>query len=181
MENDDPVYSRKVLEMITVAHEFCLFMEKSDDYPEKQIYSYLQKVLPLLYIKGSLLPDVTPEHEEFAERFVTEEEWENLFLILSKKFSTNDSFDIIPDDKIKAEGYERISLSECLADIYQDMKDFVILYQKSSHAAKENAVFQCAELFKSRWGRSITHCLNPIHKLNYSNIVSSGADFENIL
>lgn len=167
MDINDPVYSRKVLEMITVAHEFCLFMEKCDDYPVTEIHSYLQKVLPLLYIKGALLPDVVPEQEEYAERFVTEEEWENMFLILSKKFGDHDKFDIVPDDIIKAEGFESISLAECLSDIYQDMKDFVLLYQKNVHSARENAVFLCSGLFKTRWGIIICKCMSAIHRLNY--------------
>ena len=38
---DDPVYSRKVLEMLTVANEFCLFLEKSEEYSEEELLNTL--------------------------------------------------------------------------------------------------------------------------------------------
>ncbi len=181
MQHDENANTRKVLEMITVAHDYCLFMEKSDDYPLPEILSYLQKVLPLLYLKGSLLPVIEPDQEEFAERFVTEEEWENLFLILSKKFGKMDDFDVIPLETLKPEGFERLRLSECLADIYQDMKDFVLLYQKNTQAARENAVYQCTELFQKRWGLIITQCLTPIHRLNAAGLPSHEPESDSFL
>ena len=48
----DPVYSKTVLEMLTVANEYCLFLEKAEDYDRQDIIMFLQKVCPLIYIKS---------------------------------------------------------------------------------------------------------------------------------
>mgnify|MGYP000892565234 CR=1 FL=1 len=37
--------SKSVLEMITVAHEFCLFMEKVNSYEKEDVLNYFQKIL----------------------------------------------------------------------------------------------------------------------------------------
>ena len=63
----DPAFSRQVLEMLTVANEFCLFLEKADEYSKEFILSYLQKVCPLIYIKASLMPEVIVEEDDAAE------------------------------------------------------------------------------------------------------------------
>ena len=54
----DPVYSRTVLELLTVANEYCLFLEKAEGYDRLDILLFLQKICPLIYIKASLLPDI---------------------------------------------------------------------------------------------------------------------------
>ncbi len=164
MNPDDPVFNRKVLDLITVAHDYCLFMEKVDDYPIVDIRNYLHKVLPLLYLKGSLLPEIIPQNEEFSERFVLEEEWETLFNILKTKFGKTDLFFHIHPIDPQQDTIMKLSVSEYCADIYQDLKDFLFLYQKSTYTAKENAVFQCSELFKSHWGLRIAEMSAAIHK-----------------
>lgn len=173
----EPVYAKNVLEMITVAHEFCLFIEAIEDYTKEDLLQYLQKICPLLYLKGTLLPRISVLNEDANERFVTEEQWETIFLNLRKKLSPDDEYRYIdtklsPDhDPINA------SVSDNLADVYQDLKDFVILYQKASRDAKENAVSECKILFESHWGTKILNVQRIIHNLLYKNIDTEDYSF----
>ena len=169
METEDipslPIYHRTVLEMLAVAYDYCSFMEKADTRSQREIASYLVKVLPLLYVKGELLPEVEPEYPEANERYVTEEEWEGLFNILRSKFERDDIYYTFDPAAYGWGEALKVSLSEHLADIYQDMKDFVILYQKNSRAAKENAVDEIRRLFFSHWGPRAASALPALHYL----------------
>ncbi len=69
---NDPLYSRQVIEFITVANEFCIFSEKINDYTRDDIITYYLRIIPLLYLKGSLIKDITPENPDNNERFVLE-------------------------------------------------------------------------------------------------------------
>jgi hypothetical protein len=162
---EEPVFSRKVIEMLTVANEYCLYVEKAEEYKKEDILEYLQKLLPLIYLKVSLLPDVEVTDESAAEHFVTEEQWENVYTTLSTKLGNQDLFYIAPRDlelqPIKA------SLAENLADIYQDMKDFVLLYQKPLKVAQENAVHDCKTLFETRTGFRLVAAMQAIHWVIY--------------
>lgn len=160
-----PIYSHTVVEMLAVAFDYCSFMEKADTRSVKEISSYLVKVLPLLYVKGELLPEVEPEYPEANERYVTEEEWEGLFNILRIKFERNDIYYTFDPAAYGWGEALKVSLSEHLSDIYQDMKDFVILYQKNSRAAKENAVAEVKRLFTSHWGPRVVSTLTALHYL----------------
>jgi len=160
---NEPAYSKNVLELLRVAHEYILFIEGGGEKTATELLDFISKVGPLLYLKGELLPEIEVEYPEASERFVTEEEWENVFLSLRKVFGTGDIFYYIdPDDSQNIEPV-KASLSENFTDIYQDLKDFVLLYQKHSKTSKINAVHDCFQLFGSRWGVKILRCMNYIH------------------
>ena len=167
---DEPAYSTPVIEMLTVANEYCLFIDRIEKFPSDELYPFIQKLLTLLYLKGSLLPEVEVEDDAANERFVTAEQWENIFSTLRDKFASEDEFWVLdlegPDDTtpIKA------SLSEMLTDIYQDLQDFVLLYQKVSRAAKQNAVLECKSLFLSHWGIRAVDVLKVLHSRKSSSL-----------
>ena len=165
---DSPVYEKNVFEFLTVANDFCLAMKEVEKTPKLKLIDYFRKVGPLLYLKACLLPDVDVSNPDANERFVTEEEWEALFNLLRNKFDKDDEFWFvdpeIPKDIIKG------SLAEHLTDIYQDLQDFLLLYQKSSLAAKENAVSEISRLFNARWGAAMLNSLNQFHFIAINNI-----------
>ena len=171
-ENLEKVKSSTVLELIRVAHEFCVFTEGVEKTEVKDVLSFYQKVLPLMYIKGSLLPDLTDVDNSFAERYVSEEHWEQVFMSIKTKFGDDEYYWIVDQNRemIKA------SLAENIADIYQDMKDFVVLFQKNQLAAKENAVYDVKKFLAFHWGPRLTNSLNHIHNLNYALEIKENED-----
>jgi len=165
--NDEPVYSRHVLDFLTVANKYCLSLEKSQQYTRYELFSFLQKIAPMIYLKAVLLPDTESSDEEATEHFVTEEEWETMFNELYRKFGENDSFSYVDlrenshHDPIKA------SLAECFTDVYQDLRDFILLYQKPRKAHKENVVRECRKLFENRFGYRLLIAQAAIHNILY--------------
>jgi hypothetical protein len=166
---DDITMSKNALEMLIVANEYCLFMEEIEDKSKNDILEFVHRVLPLMYTKGSLLPEVIVENPEANMRFVTEEKWENLFTFLRDIFGEDDEFWIIDPQYINETEPLKASLSENLSDIYQDMKDFVLLYQKNTVAARQNALTECRKLFADHWGYRIGKILSQLHHLIYEN------------
>ncbi len=165
---DNALYARKVLDILTVANEFCLFLEKVHQYPKPEAIDYLHKISPLLYLKGSLMPDVQIPDDFITERFVTEEEWENIFQSLVNMLGKEDRYQAhFFNDAFSEEG-ERYSLSENYADIYQDLKDFIMLYQQRTYTAQQASVSQCHQLFQSHWGPRLLESMPQLHQLLYS-------------
>jgi len=166
---DDPVFSRKVLEMITVTNEYCYFLENSQNYTLVEFLNYLQKILPLIYLKASLLPDIIVEDESMTEHYLTVEQWEEMFNNLRQKLSECEIFYYIDHDTNNELEPIRGSLAECITDIYQDLKDFLLLYQKPLKAFKENAVRDCKYLFKTRFGYRLLDAMTAIHNYLFQN------------
>ena len=167
-DNINKIKSTVVLEMIRVAHEYNVFCEDIVKKETKDILSFYQKVLPLLYIKSSLLPDIEPSDKSANERYVAEEHWEGIFMNLKEKFSKADEYWELNEnyDSVKA------SLAEKLADVYQDTKDFVVLFQKNQISAKENAVFEIKRLFMVHWGPRCISAINQIHTVLYQKEIN---------
>ncbi len=163
---NDPVFTRQIIEFITVSNEFCLFTEKVETYSKEDIVEYYRRILPFLYLKGSLLKPVVRSAGEASERFFTQEEWELLFNTLRNKLYPDDHFWVSTDMYDENTEIEKASVAECIADIYQDMKDFLMLYQKNHYASKENAVNDVCEHFDHHWGEASIKCMLALHRLN---------------
>lgn len=164
MSDNEPIYSQAVLDMFTVANEYCFFVEKAGSYDKKDILNYFQKVLPLLYLKGALVPEIEVEYPEANERYLTEEQWQHILHVLRDKFGEDEIFTFFDPNSTDSVA-RTLSFAENLADIYQDMKDFVLLYSKELHAARENAVHEIGRLFRSHWGHRLLVCLTHLHFL----------------
>mgnify|MGYP000978100820 CR=1 FL=1 len=148
MEEHDPVSTRKVLEMVTVANEYCRFLEKAEEYEIYDLLQFLQKIVPLLYLKSALLPEVEVTDEDAVGHYVTEQQWEDIFNVLRSKFGDMDEFYFIDLQEHSHHDPVKGSLAECFTDTYQDLKDFLILYQNPLRTFRENAVEECRKLFE---------------------------------
>jgi hypothetical protein len=172
---NDPVYSRKVLEMLTVANEYCMFLEKAEDYSLEELLNFLQKIAPLIYLKSALLPDLEVEDEDAVEHYVSEEQWETMFNILHNKFGEQDAFYFVDQHEKSHNDPVKGSLAESFTDTYQDLKDFLLLYQNPLRAFKENAVRECRRLFETRYGYRLINAQAAIHCIRYPEEI--GIDF----
>jgi hypothetical protein len=122
-----------------------------------------------MYLKGSLLPKLDPFFEDGNEKFVTEADWNNINEILKEKFGTANDYLEVFDEKINdAEGAIAASISGDMADIYQDVKDFLLLYQTGTGEVMNDAVWECRMNFENFWGQKLVNSMRAIHKFIYS-------------
>jgi hypothetical protein len=167
--SSDPVYSRNVVEFVAVANEFCKYTEHAEELKGDEILKILQRILPLMYLKASLLPQLTPFFEYGNEKFVTESDWLRIHDILKEKFGTANDYLEVFDEKIKDSESPVVScISENMADIYQDIKDFLLLYQTGTSEVMNDAVWECRMNFENFWGQKLVNSMRAIHKFLYS-------------
>ncbi len=166
--NEDFVESRPVIEMLTVANEYCLFFEQAEKYDVADILEYFRKIAPLLYLKGSTLPEASAGDDAFSERFVTEEQWEAIFKALRSKFGDKDLYYSLDHNYDS----QQSSLADNMADIYQDMKDFVMLFQKNILHARPSAVAQIRDLMAHHWGPILINALGATHQIVFTDQIN---------
>lgn len=162
------VYSRNALEFATVAKEYCAFIENVDKLKRKVFIAASAKLLPLLYYKASLLPQTEPLYEEGNIKHVTEELYEATRLKLKAFMGEHDEFPEVFDPRT-AETDEQFNatLSEYLADVYQDLKDFTMLYQNGQVDEMNDALWECRLSFEEYWGIRLANSIRAVHQLNY--------------
>ena len=98
-ETSSPVYQHEIIEFVTVAVQYCAFLEQAESKGREEFVDTILKVLPLLYLKGALLPKYELFSEEEPEDFVTEENYEiirnNIAFVLGDK---DDYLDVFMED-----------------------------------------------------------------------------------
>jgi len=163
-------YSKNVIEFITVANEFCSFLERSDDLETPVFLSRLQKILPLLYLKASLLPEFEFEAEDDLEKFVTEIDYNMIQQkVLQHTGGSDDYQEVFVTGMQFSESALTANISENVADIYQEMKDLVMSFRMLNDEVMEQAVWECKNNFSSLWGQTLVNCLRAVHSLIYAD------------
>lgn len=76
MEQDKKIYSEAVVEFVTVSAEYCKRLETCQEFGQDDFIDVFCKILPLLYLKASLLVGLVSDEEEgFVEHPVTENDY----------------------------------------------------------------------------------------------------------
>ena len=167
-KQSSPVFSKNVIEFVTVANEFCKFLESSQDLSLTNFVEMAHKILPLLYLKGTMLPDFEESYDAFNEKFVSENDYNLIESNLLNKFGEHNLFDEV-FDPLRQENDEpaQLSLAEHFADIYQDIKDFIMQFRDGTQEVMINALWECRQAFEQYWGQRIVNALRVLHHLKY--------------
>ncbi len=170
------VYSKNVIEFITVANEFCSFLERAEELESADFMSRLQKLLPFLYIKASLIPEFDFEAEDDLERYVSEIDYNIIQQHVAAHTGAGDDYQevFLPGMQF-SESALTASISENVADIYQDIKELVMSFRTLSEEVMAQALFECRQNFTQLWGQKLVNCLRAIHSLIYAENLNDDA------
>jgi hypothetical protein len=167
------VYSKNVVEFVTVANEFCGLIEKVHRIPVEQNMRNLQKVMPLLYLKAAMLPKTEKRLVDELEKYVSELDynvWQQRWL---EALGEYDSYYEVFDPDIQfGEEMVTASISESLLDIYQVLKDFLTAYSLGDEEIMNDALYDCVYHFEDFWGQRLVNVLRPVHRL-----INEGVEF----
>jgi hypothetical protein len=61
------------------------------------------------------------------------------------------------------------SISENLADVYQQLRDMIGNFQSADLAIMNDSLISCADEFRNYWGQSALNALRAIHNILYSD------------
>ncbi len=163
------IFDRNVVEFVTVAAEFCKYLEQAEGCRRTAIVDTLLKILPLLYLKASMLPPCETMGEERLENYVTEDAYEILRMTLAGILAEKDDYlDVFVSDMKYSDQPITRYISEDLADIYQDIKDFIFVFQLGLNETMHDALARCEENFGLYWGQKLVNTLRALHDVKYS-------------
>lgn len=170
------VYSPAVVEFVTVAVRFCAFLENLEAVGKHEFASTAVKLLPLLYVKATLLPENEPVLDEELETYVDEEAYAFVAGGIEHILRDSDTYlEVFLRDMKYSETPISANISEDLADIYQDVKDFACVYETGMEENMNDALYVCADHFKSYWGQKLVNVLRALHSVCY-NTLETGED-----
>ena len=171
-------YSKEVIEFVAVAKEFCDFVETIPSMERQDVFCRLQKFIPLIYLKGSLMPACDCDEEGLAEDSVTEEQYNYLYGELHRLFGEYDEYLEVFDDNMQySEAPVIHSIAEKVCDNYQDLKNFIVSYRCGIPEVIGEALWTLNNNFELYWGRACAGVLRAVHQVVY-RIVEEGIEKE---
>lgn len=177
MENQLPnhiVYSPNVIEFTTVVAETCLFLEHVNENTKADFIRKSVKLLPLLYLKVSLIDVPEPEMEDVPERFVTEDDYMSVREEIKLILGADDSYlEVFHPDIAYSDTPIAAFISENLADVYQEIKDYAANYRIGEEPIMNDALVVCIETFGEHWGQKLLNVLRALHALRYGDALES--------
>ncbi len=163
---DKVVYDKSVMDFVTIAVEVCAFLENDETLPREEWTGRLLKMLPLLYVKALLLPDTQLLDDELPATYVREEDYLRVANKTAEVMGGEDVYlDVFVEDMKYSDTPVTTFISENIADIYQDIRNFVSVYQFGLAAQMNDALWQCKENFRLYWGQKLVNVLRPLHAL----------------
>jgi len=163
---EEVVYSENVIGFATLASEYCNLLDTVVLISQKEFVDKLHRLLPLVYLKAIILPDTEPVMPDMIEKDVTQEEWEAVYQTMVRKLENIDEYKEVLDPLNTDD--QMSSLSEGIADIYQDLKDFISSYNMGTVEIMNDAVWDCKKNFKEYWGQRLVNILRVLHNLLYN-------------
>ena len=164
------IYERNTLEFVTVALEFCTFVETAG---ERELFDFMDKavkLLPLLYLKATLLPDVEPDEDDEPELTVTEDMYESVRTRIAGLLGEKDSYlETFHPDMQYSDTPIAAFISENIADVYQDTGNFVSLFRQGNEEVMLQSIALCRTNFQEFWGQQLLNALKALHAARYSD------------
>jgi len=168
-ENDrNIVYSQQVIEFTTVVVECCRFLENLSEIKKTDFIDRALKLFSLLYLKTIMFEMPENQNNNSIERFVGQEEYDFVKENIAQILGENDSFlDTFHPDMPFSDTPIAATISENLADVYQEIRDYAENYKSENEQIMSDALNVCLESFGEHWGQKLLNAVRALHALKY--------------
>lgn len=167
-EDNGNLYTEDVIHFVSQANDFCLLIESVSHYQKPEYIRLLHRSLSQLYNAILSIPINNPMSDEGNEKYVTEEDWTRIRDDNSAKLGQYDTFLEVFDPRMQESEIPAVaSIAENIADIYQDIKNFVLLYQIGTNEVMNDAIWEIVQNFEEFWGQKASNTIRALHKLVY--------------
>ncbi len=169
MNNEsEAIYAPSVIDFITVSAEYCVTLEKNEPIEKKEFLGKITKLLPLVYVKAAVLPEVEDDDEVMLQEYVTEDDYNFVQNRVWSILKGDDEYlEVFTQDMQFSETPVVATISENLADIYQDLKNLLYVYGDRNEECMQAALYKVEENFRNYWGQKLVNAMRPMHEVLY--------------
>ncbi len=165
---EEVVFSKYTVDFVRVSLEYCALVEKAHEQEKETFVDSAVKVLPLLYLKASIIPEIDDHYDSYLEVKVTEDLYAGVQSKIEELLGEDNLYleTFHPDIKL-SDSPVAVKLSEDLADIYQDLGNFIAVFKNGNKETMNDSLVACIESFKEYWGQRLVNALRALHYIKY--------------
>ena len=162
----------KLIAVTALSAEYCHALETCRDYEPEEFVARMLNLLPRLYLAFT---DVTAEDEaaggeedEYFESYVDEDFYESIRRNVEVLLGPDDTFLETFEENMKySDTPIAASISECLADIFQPLFNFISIV-KDTEGEKMGAAYRdCRDNFAGYWAQTLCNVMRALNYLRF--------------
>ncbi len=141
------VYSSEMVDLVTISNSFCQFLEQIEGEDGKAFIKQSVKQLSEVYASIVKLEEANPVFESAGESAVSEQDWSAVYQrILLLLGAHNDILRQAEDDEFDRSELVTHTISEDMADVYQELRDFTAIYSRGLEELMNDAAWDALKV-----------------------------------
>ena len=157
------------LAFIALSNEFCSAIEKAMEFEKEDFVAKMLKMLPRIYMTVTDIDIEESNEDYYALPYLDESVYDNLRSQLAALMGEDDVFlETFEEDMKYSDAPVSATISEDLADIYQQLYNFVASVRDVDTEAINSIIITCKEDFASYWGQTLCNVLRALHSVFYN-------------
>lgn len=155
------------ISFIGLSNEYCKLLENAREVDREEFINSMTKLLPRLYITATdLTVDEAPDM--YIESHLDEDYYENIRHYIEMLMGPDDIYlEVFEEDMKYSDTPIAASIAESLADIFQDLFNFISSIKESPADVANQIIAICKENFENYWGQTLCNVLRALNNLKY--------------
>ena len=157
------------LAFIALSNEFCSAIENAMEFEKEDFVAKMLKMLPRIYMTVTDIDIEESNEDYYALPYLDESVYDNLRSQLAALMGEDDVFlETFEEDMKYSDAPVSATISEDLADIYQQLYNFLASVRDVDTEAINSIIITCKEDFASYWGQTLCNVLRALHSVFYN-------------
>ncbi len=156
----------KLISTLTHARDFCLAAENCTELGREEFIDAMLTLLPQLYMDFST--GDTDAEEEYIHPYVDEEHYESIRRRVAALLGEDDMYlETFEEDMKYSDTPIAASIGECIADMYQDLFNFVAAVRESGGDSLAESFAACRDNFRAYWSQTLCNVMRALNRLRF--------------
>lgn len=165
---DNSSLSPNSLAFIALANEFCGVVEQVTEMEKEDFVAKMLKMLPRIYISASDINIKQSLEDGCVEPYLDETVYDNIRNNIAVIMADDDVFlETFEEDMKYSDTPVSATISENIADLYQELYNFVASVRDVNNETIKSVLISCKEEFAEYWGQTLCNVQRALHNVFY--------------
>lgn len=162
--------TKRLLDIVSLAKSYCELCENALEYNREEFTNLSLDLLPRLYWNFfDLSAGISLGESDYFSDYVDETLYGQIQSHIASVMGSQDTFlDTFEEDMKYSDTPITSSISECMADIFQPLFNFVSIVHDSEGGQLQEAFISCKEDFESYWSQTLCNVLKALNNVKYN-------------
>ena len=162
--------SNNTLSVIALTNEYCHAIEQCGECDRDMFVAKMLKLLPRIYMTISDVENEGGFPGYYIESYLDEVAYDQVRTAISQIMAEEDVYlEVFVEDMKYSDTPISASISENLADLYQEFYKLIQSVKEVESDARQQLVEQCKENFINYWGQTLCNVLRALNSCFYND------------